>query len=529
MAQEYSRQLADRCKRALDSRAAAGHVANKSAFGYRIERADARSAGKFITVPGESEFVRRMFEQRAAGCSLLQIVKELNGQGLKTRFGNLWSTTTVRAILKNEVYLGRIISGARRFKKGHGLQEIRPREQWIVRDGAHEAIITEALWNAVRSRDSAHKYSHAADAKGRRLYLWTGFLKCKTCGANLTRNAAKNVAYYGCDGGRKSGLRLPCQHRCLVRADGIAQTVGAVLRKQIYSPDWVNEVIQIVRDEVTQILDAQNSVVTPLRASLVRLTQQIENASRRLVHVSEDMQAAFLDELKKLHNERDQVVARISTTESIARVGSVDLDGLESKIRSRLDNLWDVLASSDTEQAREELALHVEKIEVDAGKHAWLYTKSGGLLDGIEGFEGLVPNHEPESQLVLTGADREPSISPRGFERREDYRQRTYKDGREQDSSKTESCQLAPAKNVASDGSDKERTQRGQAGIQPGHESTPIITQREINESRLVPGVAALPPDLAAIVSAWPTLPDAIKAGIAAMVKASGPPDRRGA
>ena len=30
-------------------------------------------------------------------------------------------------------------------------------------------------------------------------------------------------------------------------------------------------------------------------------------------------------------------------------------------------------------------------------------------------------------------------------------------------------------------------------------------------------------PDLAAIVDAWPTLPEPIKAGIVAMVKASGP------
>lgn len=33
---------------------------------------------------------------------------------------------------------------------------------------------------------------------------------------------------------------------------------------------------------------------------------------------------------------------------------------------------------------------------------------------------------------------------------------------------------------------------------------------------------SGMPPDLAAIVAAWPTLPEPIKAGIVAMVKASG-------
>jgi hypothetical protein len=32
-----------------------------------------------------------------------------------------------------------------------------------------------------------------------------------------------------------------------------------------------------------------------------------------------------------------------------------------------------------------------------------------------------------------------------------------------------------------------------------------------------------LPPDLAAVVAAWPTLPEAIRAGIVALVKAAAP------
>ena len=39
---------------------------------------------------------------------------------------------------------------------------------------------------------------------------------------------------------------------------------------------------------------------------------------------------------------------------------------------------------------------------------------------------------------------------------------------------------------------------------------------------------ASLPPDLAAVVNAWPTLPEALKAGIVAMVQASAPPPSGG-
>jgi hypothetical protein len=44
-----------------------------------------------------------------------------------------------------------------------------------------------------------------------------------------------------------------------------------------------------------------------------------------------------------------------------------------------------------------------------------------------------------------------------------------------------------------------------------------------INErfSQLLPYRTPFPPDLVAIVDAWPTMPEAIKAGIIAMVKAA--------
>jgi hypothetical protein len=45
-----------------------------------------------------------------------------------------------------------------------------------------------------------------------------------------------------------------------------------------------------------------------------------------------------------------------------------------------------------------------------------------------------------------------------------------------------------------------------------------------INDRKSLPvpyGPAELPPDLAAVVASWPTLPEAIKAGIMAMVKAA--------
>lgn len=63
---------------------------------------------------------------------------------------------------------------------------------------------------------------------------------------------------------------------------------------------------------------------------------------------------------------------------------------------------------------------------------------------------------------------------------------------------------------------DNERTQPRQTDSTFGHVSNPTATQRKTH-------AAALPSDLATVVAAWATLPDALRAGIVAMVKASGP------
>ena len=66
----------------------------------------------------------------------------------------------------------------------------------------------------------------------------------------------------------------------------------------------------------------------------------------------------------------------------------------------------------------------------------------------------------------------------------------------------------------------KGRTEAGQAGTNPGTPRNTTIAQQEHNAS----GTGqAMRPELAVIIGAWDDLPEAVRAGILAMVRASGP------
>jgi hypothetical protein len=50
-----------------------------------------------------------------------------------------------------------------------------------------------------------------------------------------------------------------------------------------------------------------------------------------------------------------------------------------------------------------------------------------------------------------------------------------------------------------------------------------LCVDNEVGSHQLPTDSCSMPPDLAAVVDAWPRLPEAIRAGIMAMVKAARP------
>jgi hypothetical protein len=126
----------------------------------------------------------------------------------------------------------------------------------------------------------------------------------------------------------------------------------------------------------------------------------ISTKSRRLVHVAEDVQESFLDELRKLKNERDSLKAQISQTKALSST-MPDAELVANRIDKRLARIKSVSDCVDIAEAREILADQVEKIEVATDGQAWPYPKPfdllAGLLDVNQG-NGYIPRgFEPRS------------------------------------------------------------------------------------------------------------------------------------
>jgi site-specific DNA recombinase len=138
-----------------------------------------RKTTELRIVPEEARIVKHIFNMYAAGQGYKAITNFLNKNGLKSKYGKTFSVNTVRSILNNVVYLGKI-----RYYDPKLQQE-------IIVDGQHKAIIDQKLWDSVQSRlCSKQRIKKSRE----RSYPLTSILRCPY--DRIKRGMSINVEKY---------------------------------------------------------------------------------------------------------------------------------------------------------------------------------------------------------------------------------------------------------------------------------------------------------------------------------------------
>lgn len=135
--------------------------------------------GKLIVNPYEAEQVRKIYEWYLSGASLKAITDKLQDAGYTNKYSSYNSWSSVRNILENETYIGRLHFGG------------------VVVDHAHEAIITEEQFNAaqiLRGKRREQFGIHAFQSK----HVLTGLLFCGHCGGRYYLRNTGKYSYYAC-------------------------------------------------------------------------------------------------------------------------------------------------------------------------------------------------------------------------------------------------------------------------------------------------------------------------------------------
>ena len=168
---------------------------------------------KLVVDPDAAETVKLIFSLFLQGTSKRAIALHLNEHGVpspsaykllkglpvSTRGYDepMWGGRMIHAILTNPTYTGDLAQGRSRVKsyKVHQIETV-PREEWVEVAGTHEAIIDYETFDKVQA---LLKRDTRTSPEGRKVHLFSGFLKCADCGRAVTRCVSKNNhVYYAC-------------------------------------------------------------------------------------------------------------------------------------------------------------------------------------------------------------------------------------------------------------------------------------------------------------------------------------------
>lgn len=217
MDEYYSIRLSGEVLRGMTEKALRGGYQSTLPLGYKMNK----DTGIPYIYEGEAVIVRKIYKDYIAGHSYLEIARELNSLGYKTKRGATFEGRTVEYILENPFYHG-VVRWNRQKHDDHTIKDI---GDWILAEGKHEALIDKDTWDEVQHLIALRSRPYKARASGHMKHWLGGIVKCSDCGASLM--AGLNATRYQCGNYNKG----KCLHSHYIKTTTLEQAVYEALEK----------------------------------------------------------------------------------------------------------------------------------------------------------------------------------------------------------------------------------------------------------------------------------------------------------
>lgn len=173
-----------------------GYVSNVP-FGYI--RAYKDKIPTLAPHPQESEYVKLIFQWYIEGDGCPAICHKLTAMGIKAPRGSNFSRNTIRKILTNPVYIGKIAWGQKKHIRPKKPEDkyktvCIPHEQWLLFDGLHPPIIDKTTFQKANTILTG-RYHPPYHFPGQIKNPLAGVLLCRQCGHAMILRPYANRKY----------------------------------------------------------------------------------------------------------------------------------------------------------------------------------------------------------------------------------------------------------------------------------------------------------------------------------------------
>ena len=246
---------------------AGNYIGTNAPFGYRKE------SKTLCIVEEEAKIIKLMFDLYVnKGYGDTRIARYLKDHGIKNHNGSDWQRTTIRRILNNPIYIGKVAWNKRDFTYKDGRRvgsTLKSIEDWNIYEGKHEGIIDEeTFWKAqdlAKERIVPHIYSR--NLSNPLSYL----IKCSACGRTMSQ---------------RSSTRKKPTLRCSQSCGGVMSTYIDIVEERLISQ--VRDILEGLQWKYRDIDPAAE-----LEEEIDLTSQVIENARKEIKKLMEKRQRQY--------------------------------------------------------------------------------------------------------------------------------------------------------------------------------------------------------------------------------------------
>jgi DNA invertase Pin-like site-specific DNA recombinase len=249
---EDSRRKSQATKAGLRERREEGKFGGgPTPFGYAFDK----QADMLVEDPVESVTVRRVFEEFVGGESLTGIARNLQADGVSTRRGRFWRSSTISQIVSNPAYIGKL-------RHGEGMV-----------DGIHEGLVDRERWDQAQVLLASRRRK----GKGRRpkaKHLLQGGKLKSPCGGTMVCRSEYEGHYI-----------------CERRQHNLGECACPILPRSVVDSAIYAYFVQVGLDvEATraQLADARNRKLAELKTLTRQAESERQQAEERLRRVRRD-------------------------------------------------------------------------------------------------------------------------------------------------------------------------------------------------------------------------------------------------
>ncbi len=194
----------------------------------------------------------------------------------------LWNKTTIRRILRNEVYIGHMVQGRRKKVSYKSMKVVSiPKNEWILIENTHEPIIDRKTFELVQNKINKRTRS---TGKGK-AHIFANKVRCMDCGSTLYKVRAGNgYEYLRC----KLYARDPKKNLCTshsIRLDQLEELVKEKIKIHIE---------HISDDNLVYRLQQENDIVKRME----RKKKEISRIDKEMKEKEEIIKNLYIDKYK---------------------------------------------------------------------------------------------------------------------------------------------------------------------------------------------------------------------------------------